>query len=590
MTMTLHFAALLGAAGACALAAFTVLSVLAQRRISGVQGRAGALIGILLGAVAAVALLQATGPEASVGTTDLVAWLQLPLALVAIGCAVAVLSLRAPLRTFPSVSDLVARRDALVEEIAHLAEELQDVERARDADNREALAIQGRFEAALQDTGVTIVKQNTDLVYTWAFNPRSKLDADTILGKSEVEALPPDVAQQVIPAKKRALETGQPEELEVRLDEGDGSVSWLRLQVTPNRDERGTIVGITSTAIDITAERRQNELLESLTREIAVAYERFDTALSASPVTVMWQDLEGRYEWVFNLPPGLGPTTFIGRTDAEVLPAAIADTVGAAKARVIETGRTEHVELPITVESTTRWYDCHIEPRRENDVIVGTSSVVVDVTDRKRAEQHLRLVMRELTHRSKNLLAVIQAMARQTAANTEGTQAFLDRFGARLRALGEANDLLVAEQWRGADLHELVRTQLAHQIEGVEGRVRLSGPTLVLSPEATQNLGLAIHELSTNATKYGALSSLQGSIDLEWAFTTDGGTERFVMTWREIGGPTVVEPSRRGFGRTMIETIVPRALNGKAVLSFDPAGLSWHLDASADAIRVDEDA
>lgn len=589
MTLTLHIVALIGAAAACALAAFTVLSVLAQRRISGVQGRAGALVGILLGAIAAVAILQAIGPGVTATAADLAAWLELTLAVVAIGCAVAVLSLRAPLRTFPSVTELVARRDALVEEIAQLAEELQDVERARDAEGREALAIQGRFEAALQDTGVTIVKQDTDLVYTWAFNPRSKLDADAILGKSEAEALPPDVAQQVIPAKKRALETGQPEELEVRLAEGDGSVSWLRLQVTPNRDESGTIVGITSTAIDITAERRQNELLESLTREIAVAYERFDTALSASPVTVMWQDLEGRYEWVFNLPAGLGATTFIGRTDAEVLPPATADAVAAAKARVIETGRTEHVELPITLDGTTRWYDCHIEPRRENEAIVGTSSVVVDVTDRKRAEQHLRLVMRELTHRSKNLLAVIQAMARQTAANTDGTQSFLERFGARLRALGEANDLLVAEQWRGADLHELVRTQLAHQIEGVEGRVRLSGPALVLSPEATQNLGLAIHELSTNATKYGALSSLDGSIELDWSFAGDGSEERFVMTWREVGGPPVVEPSRRGFGRTMIEMIVPRALSGKAVLSFDPAGLSWHLDAAADAIRVTDD-
>ncbi len=242
----------------------------------------------------------------------------------------------------------------------------------------------------------------------------------------------------------------------------------------------------------------------------------------------MWQDLEGRYEWVFNLHAGLGATTFISAgPTAEVPPPATADAVAAAKARVIETGRTEHVELPITLEGTTRWYDCHIEPRRENDAVVGTSSVVVDVY-RPQAGRAASAARDARTHPS--LEEPSSPSSRRwrgrpqptpTAPNrsSNGSARGYGRSARRTTSSSPSNGA-APTCTSGADA-------LAHQIE----RVSRPGPALrsalpLILPEATQNLGLANHELSTNATKYGALSSLDGSIELDWSFTGDGDGER----------------------------------------------------------------
>ena len=175
------------------------------------------------------------------------------------------------------------------------------------------------------------------------------------------------------------------------------------------------------------------------------------------------------------------------------------------------------------------WYDTHIEALRDTDGdVVGLTCAAVNITSRKAGEAHLRDIMRELTHRSKNLLAVIQAMARQTARHTVTTEAFLEQFSARVQALAASHDLLVQESWHGASLSELVRSQLGPYLDREGSQVTVDGPALLLNPEAAQSLSLAIHELATNSEKYGALSSPSGQVAVTWQLrpVTEGGWDR----------------------------------------------------------------
>ena len=197
--------------------------------------------------------------------------------------------------------------------------------------------------------------------------------------------------------------------------------------------------------------------------------------------------------------------------------------------------------------------------------------VVKQVSERKADEDQLRLVLRELTHRSKNLLTVIHAIARQTASRTRSVDDFLDGFGARLLAIGNAHDLLIADNWQGASLRMLVEQQLDVHAESFDRRIAIDGEDVMLKPEAVHNLGLALHELTTNAEKYGALSDAAGGISIDWNFCEDA--DELKLVWQERGGPAVSPPKRSGFGRAMIENVVGKALDGDVKLSFPAEGV-----------------
>jgi two-component sensor histidine kinase len=199
-----------------------------------------------------------------------------------------------------------------------------------------------------------------------------------------------------------------------------------------------------------------------------------------------------------------------------------------------------------------------------------TARLETALTASKAAEANLRDLMRELTHRSKNLLAVIQSMARQTARHAAGIESFLDRFGERLQALAASHDLLVRASWYGASLSELVRSQLGHYLDRDEPQVTMAGPALLLKPEAAQSIGLALHELATNAAKYGALSLPGGHVTITWGRVLPAGVE---IEWSESGGPPVAEPKWRGFGSHLIEQNLARSLEAEISLTFRPDGV-----------------
>jgi PAS domain S-box-containing protein len=206
------------------------------------------------------------------------------------------------------------------------------------------------------------------------------------------------------------------------------------------------------------------------------------------------------------------------------------------------------------------------------------ANIVVDVTERKNAEEHVQLLMREMTHRSKNLLAVVQALASRTARSAGSLADFEKRYSQRLQGLAASHDLLLHRSWRGAALMDLARKQLGPFMEVGGQRLTLEGPEVMLSTEATQAVGLAFHELATNAIKYGAWSDLGGAVAVEWKFDEDGGLPAGLrLQWTERGGPQVKRPSRKGFGYYLIENLVARSVNGEVATDFDVSGLRWKL-------------
>lgn len=203
------------------------------------------------------------------------------------------------------------------------------------------------------------------------------------------------------------------------------------------------------------------------------------------------------------------------------------------------------------------------------------ANIVVDVTDRKKAEEHVQMLMREISHRSKNLLAVVQAIAGQTARRAETLGDFRERFGRRLRSLAASHDLLVTKNWQGAPLRELVREQLAAFAER-GARLDLDGPDIVLSAAAAQTIGMALHELATNATKYGSWSVPGGRVAIEWQIER-GDEPMLRLAWVESGGPPVRPPVRKGFGHVVFEQMVAQQLGGEVQADYARAGLCWKL-------------
>ena len=218
--------------------------------------------------------------------------------------------------------------------------------------------------------------------------------------------------------------------------------------------------------------------------------------------------------------------------------------------------------------------------RRADGKIIAISSIIHDITEIKASEEHLHFLMRELAHRSKNQLAIIQSIAGQTLRSSDSMEGFLIDFRARLQGMAISHDLLVAQNWRGAPLNTLVERQLGIFEGGNSDRVSTSGPAVTLTATAAEAIGLALHELATNSVKYGALSMPEGRIAINWTLQRNGSSRpRLKLEWLESGGPPITaNPQRKGFGSRIIEHSVPKSVSGQSKLTYASDGLNWLLE------------
>jgi PAS domain S-box-containing protein len=207
--------------------------------------------------------------------------------------------------------------------------------------------------------------------------------------------------------------------------------------------------------------------------------------------------------------------------------------------------------------------------RDDEGRITGAVNVLIDISERKRSEERQRALMSVLNHRVKNTLATVQALASQTIRGRGIKRDVCAKFVERLFALSRAHDLLTREGWDSADLLSVIEEVLAPH----HGRIELNGKTMRISPKATVALSMVLHELAANAVRHGALSALTGKVTLSWGIGAGKRGGNMILSWRETGGPPVVEPERRGFGLRLVERSIVQELCGSADIAFAPAGV-----------------
>jgi two-component sensor histidine kinase/PAS domain-containing protein len=245
-------------------------------------------------------------------------------------------------------------------------------------------------------------------------------------------------------------------------------------------------------------------------------------------------------------------------------------------------------------DSKFRWLETlglvHFEGTGRERRAVSIVGTVADITTRKELEEESKaraekehLLMREMSHRAKNMLSVVDAIAHQTA--TRSPEHFVSRFSERIQSLSASQDLLLRNEWKGVEIKGLVHAQLAHFADLIGSRISVGGPELRLKEASAQAIGLALHELATNAGKYGALSMDTGHVEVCWEAVGDA----FSMSWTESGGPPVSPPKRRGFGTIVMGVMAERSVCGKVALDYPPSGVTWHLACpAANALETGE--
>jgi two-component system CheB/CheR fusion protein len=281
---------------------------------------------------------------------------------------------------------------------------------------------------------------------------------------------------------------------------------------------------------------------------------------------------------------GVPAEAHVGRTVAEVVPA-VADAAEPLFRRIFETGEPQIGieivgETPASPGTRRVWLEDWIPLRGEDGAISAVNVVAVEITERKAAEERERLLVRELDHRTKNILAVVQALVRLGARTEMSPEAdgFARAVEGRVAALARAHARLAAGRWEGLDVGELLRGELAPHAEG--DRARAEGPPLRLSPDGAQAIAMVAHELATNAAKYGALARPDGRLDVCWAREGD----EVVIRWREADGPPVVQPASAGFGTQLVRTTVEAQMGGRFAPDWHPDGFSCTIRLPAAAV------
>jgi two-component sensor histidine kinase len=424
-----------------------------------------------------------------------------------------------------------------------------------------------------------------------------------ILGAKVLEAWPEaaDLNRQVLAKCLHGGRTLTFKDLPLTLyrNKGQPENLWTDLNYSPILDESGSPAGVLAIVVETTGRFLAEQALEEERAAVLEANRRL-TAESAFlrdlfEQTPSFMALMTGPEHHFVLSNNaykqlIGGRDVVGKPISEALPEVVEqgfvgllDAVYRSGKPHLGSGTRVMLQAPGQAEPKEHFLDFIYQPlRNAAGDVTGIFVEGQDVTDRLRGEQHLRLVVNELNHRVKNTLAMIQAVAAQTFRSAEDLPGAQRSFSARIMALARANDLLTGENWEGASLADVVAGASVALGGNEPGRFTARGPEVRLSPKAALSLSMAMHELGTNAVKYGALSNDTGRVDVRWSVAPERGREMMRIEWRESGGPPVAAPSRRGFGSRLVERGLAGEMGGTVQLRFEPSGVVCVIEAPVD--------
>lgn len=437
-----------------------------------------------------------------------------------------------------------------------------------------ALEATQRLSAIVESSDDAIISKDLDgVVATWNGGAERVFGytAEQAIGKSINMLIPadrPDEEPSIIERIRRGERIDHFETVRVRKD---GSRVDISLSVAPVKDAEGKIVGASKIARDITARKQSDEALRRAEEEFR------DFAENAS-VGMHWVGPDGIILWANRTEMqmlGYEPHEYIGHHIAEFhADRAVIDDI----LRRLSNRETLHNYEAVlrSKDGSSRHTLLNSNVLWDGDTFVHTRCFTRDVTERKQSEDRIAMLAREAEHRVKNVLSTVHATVSLSQADTP--QDLKRAIEGRIRALASVHAMFVQSRWTGAELLSLITQELAPFCSDGETRARIGGPDLVLEPVAAQAIAVTVHELATNAVKYGALSVPEGQVDVEWSCTPDG---RLLLRWVERGGPPVTPPTRAGFGTRVIEGMIRDQLNGDLRFDWDAEGLSCEIGMAA---------
>jgi two-component system CheB/CheR fusion protein len=355
-------------------------------------------------------------------------------------------------------------------------------------------------------------------------------------------------------------------EREVHIERPNGSRGIALVDIEAIKDGDGNIVGAVNCFQDITGRR----LAEDAALRLAAIVESSDDAIVGMDLEGIITSWNAGAERIF----GYNAGEIIGEPSTILIPPDYQKEDEAIIERIRRGQRVEHFETVrqrkhgslIDVSMT-------VSPLKDSQgKVIGASKIARDITERKRNEALIINLAHEAEHRTKNILATVQAAVHLSHSNT--TDELKRLIEGRINALAKAHTLFVESRWAGAQLQSLVTQELLPYRNGREQRVRINGPTVMLKPNAAQAIAISLHELATNAAKYGSLSVAEGDVEVAWSRTAGG---RLSLRWTETGGPKVALPTHRGFGTRVIENVIRSQPGAKMRFDWREPGLTCEI-------------
>lgn len=413
-----------------------------------------------------------------------------------------------------------------------------------------------------------------------------------------------DTDQADVALVRDAIARRVPIELDVINYKKNGEKFWNRLLISPVFDDDGSLTYFFASQYDVTLERDKVVRMQREQQELEQQVARQSSDLETSESRMKFILKSARIgSWSLDLTQmklaasEICKENFGRKADEpftyEELLGAITPADRGRMLDAVQESIANKIDYEIeyqarTPNGETRWLQIRGKPYyRADGTPLSMAGVSIDITERKRGEAQRALLTDELNHRVKNSMATLQSIAMQTLRSASSLKDAEKTLNERIQSLATAHNVLTRESWEGADLREVVESAIASFRNGSHERFIFGGPRIWLSPRLSLAFVLALHELATNAVKYGSLSNDHGHVILNWDYVDGSSRERIWLQWEEIGGPAVVKPTRTGFGSRMIEKALSLELNGKAEIDYRPSGIVFTVEAPIPPKAID---